>query len=197
MDNAVGRSSSMGRRPVARCSMLQRARWWSSLGLLWLLIGCATTDCLPRSAGSNPTPAEVANAAEGAHAGQLVQWGGVLIASRQRQARTELEVLAYPLDRCGRPQVQAPSIGRFVIERPGYLEMSDHPAGDLVTVTGHLLGRTEGRLGEAVYRLPVVEGFKPQFWARDGRDEAGLTPWLSIGIGSGRGGVGGGVDVVF
>ena len=55
-----------------------------------------------------------------------VEWGGTIIAVSNQRDSTELEVLAYPLTADGRPDVAAPSSGRFVAVRPGFLEWEWH-----------------------------------------------------------------------
>lgn len=179
---------------------LSRPRALPWLGLLGLILagGCATTADCPIPAGPRePTPATVAAAVAVDHSGRIVQWGGVLIETRNRRDRTELEVLGYPLATCGRPRVQERPMGRFIIVRPGYFETGDLEPGRLITVTGPLLGTEPGQVGAAPYRFPLLESDTPHVWPVAGQAPVPLRPWVTIGIGSGRGGIGGGVGVSF
>jgi outer membrane lipoprotein len=166
--------------------------------LLPMLIGCATTgDCSGPIGDRKITPSMVANAPSGGYVGRLVEWGGVLIAARNLPTRTELEVLGYPLDGCGRPLVRAPSTGRFVISRPGYVETADLQPGRLVTASGHLLDGESGEAADGARPSPVLESYKPHLWPVAETASWNARPWLSIGIGGGSGGIGGGVGVIF
>lgn len=174
---------------------------WRLLGValvgaaLFSSLGCATTHCPPAVGARHPTPAQAAAIDYPVHAEGLVQWGGVFVDARHHSDHTELEVLAYPLDSCGRPRVREAPVGRFLIVRPGYLETADLAPGRQVTATGHLLGSRDGQIGDAPYRFPLVESYQPHFWPEDRRRQSSVRPWVSIGIGSGGRGVGGGVGI--
>ncbi|MEY6432766.1 Slp family lipoprotein [Thioalkalicoccus limnaeus] len=174
---------------------------WRWLGVALLAaallssLGCATTQCAPTVGARDPTPAQAAAIDHPMHADSLVQWGGILVDVRHRSDHTELEVLAYPLDPCGRPRVSEAPVGRFLIVRPGYLETADLAPGRRVTVSGPLLGSRDGQIGDAPYRFPLVESHQPHFWPEDRRRQSSVRPWVSIGIGSGGRGVGGGVGI--
>lgn len=166
--------------------------------LLSMLSGCATTgDCSDPIGDRTITPSMVANAPSGNYVGRLVAWGGVLIAARNLPTRTELEVLGYPLDACGRPLVRAPATGRFVISRPGYVETADLQPGRLVTASGHLLALESGETADRVPPPPMLESYKLRLWPAAESASWNARPWLSIGIGGGSGGIGGGVGVIF
>ncbi|MBK1699546.1 Slp family lipoprotein [Thiococcus pfennigii] len=191
----------MIREPIPR-PIRTPASWAAATALalaaLTGLTGCATTGDCPEAIGSRDlTPAAIAATGASAHTGRLVQWGGVLIEARNRRERTELEVLGYPLDGCGRPRVQAESVGRFLIVSPGYLETAELRPGRLVTASGRLLGSEAARVGEVPYPLPMLESFKPHLWPAEPTGGPAMRPWVTIGIGGGSGGVGGGVGVAF
>jgi len=167
-----------------------------------LLAGCAGQTCYAPVGNPSLTPSAVATT--GGHVGEPVQWGGILVETRNLKDRTELEVVGYPLDKCGRPQTGAAQTGRFVIVRPGFLETMDYRSGGRVTSTGRIAGVREGHLGEAEYAFPLLESYKVQRWPEERSDgsPAYPRPWVSIGIGGGSGGgvyggVGGGVGVWF
>jgi outer membrane lipoprotein len=179
-----------------RRSLGTRAALGAALALV--LAGCASTsECVPPAGLTPATPAEAA--AGGLAEGAQVRWGGVLVETRNLRDRTELEVVGYPLDDCGRPRTGASPLGRFVIVHPGYLETAEYPAGRAVTATGRFSGVRSGRVGEAAQSLPLIESYKPRLWAEDrGRTYRGYGgPWFNIGIGGGSGGIGGGVGVTF
>ncbi|MGD8207477.1 MAG: Slp family lipoprotein [Thiohalocapsa sp.] len=169
-----------------------------AFGLALMLFGCAgTPDGCRRPIGDRSLTPTVA--AERPHViGQTVTWGGTLIAGRNLRDATELEVLAFPLDSCGRPLEGDEPQGRFIVRRPGYLETADLKPGRRITATGIIVATSEGQIGEARYRFPVLEDANPRIWAQGptGTPSA-VRPWISIGVGGGSGWSGGGVGVVF
>jgi outer membrane lipoprotein len=163
-----------------------------------LLAGCATSpnDCRRPIGDRGLTPAVAAQRADAV--GQAITWGGTLVGSRNLEDATELEVLAYPLDDCGRPRTGDRPLGRFIVRRPGYLETADLGAGRAVTASGRIIATAEGQIGEADYRFPVIEDANPRVWPeRRAAGPAGVRPWISIGVGGGSGWSGGGVGVAF
>jgi outer membrane lipoprotein len=155
-----------------------------SLLALALLAGCTTappvrtelaaparTDLPPyRAAELEPQPTEE------------VLWGGMIIEVRNRAEQTEIEVLAYPLDRRQRPMLKAPTEGRFIAQLPGYVERYDYPEGRFVTLRGHLRGRREALIDEKLYVYPVVEASDVHLWKRGFQDTG---PRFSFGFGIG------------
>jgi outer membrane lipoprotein len=161
-----------------------------------LLAGCATTDCTPPPGSStNLTPAQVSST--GGHTGERLRWGGTLASARNLADSSELEVVGYPLDRCGKPRTGVQPIGRFILVKPGYLETADRPAGSRLSATGLITGVREGRVGGAPYRFPLLQANELSWWAEEAPARGYTWPWVTIGIGGGSGGVGGGIGVLF
>jgi outer membrane lipoprotein len=165
-----------------------------------LASGCASTGggCRKPIGDRSLTPAVVAGG--DGHLGQAIAWGGTLVSSRNLADATDLEVLAYPLDDCGRPLLDEPAQGRFIVRRPGYLETGDLAPGRRITASGRIIAMADGRIGEADYRFPVLEDAAPTVWPeRDSGYGGGqVRPWVSIGVGGGgRGWSGGGVGIWF
>lgn len=115
--------------------------------------------------------------------------------SNQRDT-SELEVLAYPLGNDGRPDTGAPSTGRFIAVRPGFLEPADYRPGRLVTVSGPVLSVRQGRVGEAQHSFPAVAAESLRIWSAPYAGSR-VVPYGTIGIGVGSGyyGSGGGVGI--
>jgi outer membrane lipoprotein len=177
--------------------------WFPGLSIAFLgmlLAGCAGQPCYAPVGNPSLTPSVVA--ASGGHLGELVQWGGVLVETRNLENRTELEVVGYPLGKCGWPLTGAGQMGRFIIVRPGFFETADYQSGGRVTCTGRISGVREGRLGAAEYAVPLLESYKVRLWPEERSDGGYPRPWVGIGIGGGSGGgvyggVRGGVGVWF
>jgi outer membrane lipoprotein len=170
---------------------------WLLPSLLSLVVfaGCAGPRCNPLTGLSPATPAAAAAAD---HLGERVRWGGSLASTRHLSDSTEIEVIAYPLDDCGRPQSDAAPIGRFILVRPGFVETAGRPPGSLLSATGLIVGRRDGRIGEAEYPFAVLRGHSLTWWPAVGSTMAvSPRPWVTIGVGGGSGGYGGGIGVYF
>lgn len=110
------------------------------------------------------TPQQAAKDDQGLQ-GAVVLWGGVLIDSINLKDSTQLELLAYPLDRNQKPLSEQEPLGRFLAVQKGYLETSDYAQGRYVTVRGHLDEKRTGRVGEAEYTYPVVNIDQLYLWS--------------------------------
>ena len=182
---------------------MQRNRlFWCLLGALSLslLAGCATTggDTCRRPVGDRSLTPERAALDDG-RIGTAITWGGTLVSTRNLADATDMEVLAYPLDDCGRPLLGEPARGRFIIRRPGYLETAGLAPGRRITASGRIIDMADGRIGEAEYRFPVLEDAAPRVWPERAASYGGanVRPWISVGVGGGRGWSGGGVGIWF
>lgn len=161
-----------------------RARGLPAVLLMLGMAGCAST---PIETGDSvtlepSTPAEVVAAV--APISGTVLWGGVLIGASNLADSTQLEVLAYPLDRTQRPMRDRPALGRFLVENEGYLETVDYAEGREITVLGALDGLVEGQVGEARQQWPRVRAEQLHLWREGGPGE---QPRFTFGIGIGIG----------
>ena len=99
--------------------------------------------------------------------GQRVLWGGVIINSINMANTTRIEVLAYPLDGNQRPTLGSEPMGRFLINRQGYLETVDYAPGRQITVVGTITGTEKGKLGESEYLYPLIESEQLHLWSKE------------------------------
>jgi outer membrane lipoprotein len=160
--------------------------------LLITLAGCQSTG---RLGDGGPTPAQVIASGD---ASSTVHWGGRVVGIENLPDRTLVEVLALPLDRSGRPRWDQDPLGRFIIEKRGFLEPLEYAPGRLVAVHGKLNGFTSGQVGEAAYRYPVVIGERLLLWPQGDSERASrVAPRINFGIGAGSYGGGVGVGIGF
>lgn len=150
--------------------------------MLMALAGCATPvfkDAPPTA----PMPSEVASAPERYHGADVV-WGGSILSVHNLADTTEVEIVAYPLDRAQRPDQGAPTQGRFIVVLPGYAESMDYPAGRFLTVRGHLEGTRSGHVEDRDYVYPLLEREALHVWPVNFPYERGRVSF-SIGLGLG------------
>ena len=146
-----------------------------------LLAACATQPPIDATnARAEWSPVDAANAPRSA--GQDVLWGGMIVAVDNLADSSEIEVLAYPLDKKQRPMLKAPTQGRFIAVLPGYVERFDFPEGRFLTLRGSVAGMREALIDERPYLYPVVATDDVHLWPENFQNSG---PRFSIGIGVG------------
>jgi outer membrane lipoprotein len=153
-----------------------------ALAAFVLLAGCATP-VFRDAPVTAPSPATVAAAPERYHDLDVV-WGGRIIALRNLADTTEVQVVAYPLERGQRPATDAQTQGRFVVVLPGYVEAMDYPTGRYLSVRGHLNGTQERLIDEHEVVHPMVRSTAVHVWPVNYPYEHGR---VSFGFGLGVG----------
>jgi outer membrane lipoprotein len=150
-----------------------------------LLAGCASSPKVATDAERGITPTQAVSQETTGSATPL-QWGGVIVETRNLSEATELQVLAYPLNSSGRPDVSDSPTGRFIVHQPGYLESVDYRKGRQVTATGRLTEKRPGKVGEAAYTFPVLQADELVLWPEQSERKA--NPRVNFGLGVGSGG---------
>jgi len=145
------------------------------------LSGCATPYDIGQ-ADARVTPPEAAKDVPGM-LNHTVAWGGSITAAKNLKDKTELEVVAYPLDSNHRPNPEAQPTGRFLVIQPGYLETADYAPGRLITVVGDVSETRHGTVGEAQYVYPIVTASKLQLWPKASSEPR--EPRFHFGVGVG------------
>jgi outer membrane lipoprotein len=154
---------------------------------LLLLLGACASGPTYEKYGADPTlTPQVAAAAPQTASGKQVLWGGVILKTVNLKDRTQIEVLAYPLDNETRPKTGATPLGRFIFEQPGYLEPANYASQRLITVVGTVVNTLPGQVGDTDYRFPLVTAKEHTLWP-EYRDE-GRRSNIHFGIGVGSGG---------
>ncbi len=160
----------------------RRYRWLALAGLAALAWGCASTAPFERDA---PERAEVTPrqaAAEEQWQGEAVLWGGRILRVDHLEEKTQVEIVAYPLDRGQRPRTQATPEGRFLVDYPGFLESADYRPGRLVTVDGTIAELRSGRVGEQRIDYPVIATESIHLWPQATAQQS-RQPQVRFGVG--------------
>ncbi|MEW5836700.1 MAG: Slp family lipoprotein [Pseudomonadota bacterium] len=129
-------------------------------------------------------PFQVARTPE-RYANGSVIWGGRIVAVHNLADRSEIEVLAFPLDSSQRPQVGDSGSGRFIAVMNGFVEPMDYPEGALITLTGTLAGSRAGNVGEANYVFPLVKVDQAHRWTQQELQSGRSNVHFGIGVGVG------------
>lgn len=117
--------------------------------------------------------------------GRTVLWGGVVLSISNLESRTRLEVLAYPLDSRQMPQRDQDPLGRFILERRGFLEPATYDEGRMVTALGTLERSESGKVGDSDYVYPVIEANDLYLWSRDSEKNNRTSVHFGFGLGVG------------
>jgi outer membrane lipoprotein len=129
------------------------------------------------------TPIEIAAQPERYHGADVV-WGGKILSVRNLADTTELQVVAYPLDRAQRPDQNAPTQGRFVVALPRFVEPLDYPAGRFVTLRGRVAGSRANRIDDRDVVSPIVADATVHLWpANFPYERARVSFGIGVGVG--------------
>ena len=153
-----------------------------ALGLTFA--GCASTANLKTEGIDKTLTAQFSQRDIQTATGKRVLWGGMIMSTKNLPGKTDIEVLAFPLDDWHRPNESATATVRFLAEHNGYLEPIDYARGRWLTLTGTVQGTRSGKVGEAPYDFPVVRTDGLHLWPKDtGTGSSGTQFHFGVGIG--------------
>jgi outer membrane lipoprotein len=93
-----------------------------------------------------------------------VRWGGVVIDVENEQSFSLVQILYYPLNSYGRPQLDKTNEGRFLIKSPEFLDPAVYTKNSEITVAGTLKGDIERAVGNKSLRLPIISAKVIHLW---------------------------------
>lgn len=126
------------------------------------LTGCATAPKPLQGEFAALMPAE---ASIRQRLGDVVRWGGAIVAVTPAPAETCFEVLGRDLDASGRPlRADDTSSGRFLACRAGFYDPAIFAPDREVTVTGRIDGFESRRIGEYDYNYPRLAAEVVYLW---------------------------------
>jgi outer membrane lipoprotein len=136
---------------------------FAALATLVVLVGgCASPPRPLRGECAATLPDEARSAAR---EGELVRWGGTLVAATPSANETCFEILGRELNESARPRTTADvSAGRFLACRDGFYDPAIFAPDREVTVTGRIAGYETRRIGEYDYRYPRVAADVVYLW---------------------------------
>ncbi|PKM12861.1 MAG: hypothetical protein CVV13_03905 [Gammaproteobacteria bacterium HGW-Gammaproteobacteria-3] len=142
--------------------------------------GCANH--LPTAIQNAPTPDltyhQVISGDPAKQRGLLLRWGGTVIDVENLETLTRIQVLYYPLDSNGRPQITRPAEGRFILESPLFLDPAIYYKDAEITVVGLLNAETVLKVGDKTLKLPLISAKTLYLWPeRDNNGYRGYYPY--------------------
>jgi len=95
-----------------------------------------------------------------------VRWDGVIIDVENEESFSLVQVLFYPLNYLGRPLLDEPQGGRFVIKSTEFLDPIIYAKDRRITVVGTLNGDIERTVGKKVIRVPLLISTATHLWPK-------------------------------
>jgi outer membrane lipoprotein len=93
-----------------------------------------------------------------------VRWGGTIVEVENEPDFSAIQILLYPLGYHGRPDLDEPSQGRFVMKTPSFLDPAAYKKNSSITVSGILEGQTERMIGNKTLNLPLIAAKQFHLW---------------------------------
>jgi outer membrane lipoprotein len=141
----------------------------SIIGLLFLLNGCTSLPPAVRDYPVREVSYQVVSQNIEAYKDVPVRWGGAIIDVENEKDFSLVQVLFYPLDHKGYPQINQKSEGRFVIESSEFLDPAVYAKDTEITVAGMLKGDIERTIGNKTIRVPLISATAIYLWPKDYR----------------------------
>jgi outer membrane lipoprotein len=116
-----------------------------------------------------------------------VRWGGTIVQVENEPSFSAIQVLLYPLGRYGRPDLDEPQQGRFVIKSQEFLDPAVYKKDTAITIAGVLEGDTERTIGNKTLRIPLVAAKQIHLWQQQEYNPyyGGYGGYGGFGFGSG------------
>lgn len=134
------------------------------LGLVCLTLGaCATPVFKDLGNVVAVEPSDVQQSPDRFATSEVI-WGGRILGVENRERNTEVEVIGYPLDRDQQPLPEAPTVGRFILILPGFVEPLDYPVGRHLSVRGVVSGTRLGVVDKHDYLFPLLQAQEVTVW---------------------------------
>ncbi len=90
----------------------------------------------------------------------------MLIDVKNDTSETTLQLLAFPLNYYGRPNLNSPPLGRFLVKSNDFLDPAIYINSSELTVSGRLIDVNTRKVGQKVLSLPVLELQQIYLWPK-------------------------------
>ena len=95
---------------------------------------------------------------------EMVRWGGVIISLENIEKQSALQVIFYPLDYYGRPDIDSSSEGYFIIKSPEHLDPEQFTVGRELVAVGTIAGSAQPELSSGSTDLPLMKATGIYLW---------------------------------
>jgi outer membrane lipoprotein len=135
-----------------------------ALSICLLLGGCMNLPPAIKDAPVGGISYSQASQSINSHKDAPVRWGGTVIDVENEQSYSLVQVMYYPLNYYGRPQLSEANEGRFAIKSPEFLDPAIYTKNKEITIAGTLKGEIEQTIGKKTIRMPLVSASAIHLW---------------------------------
>ncbi len=100
-----------------------------------------------------------------------VRWGGVIIGVENEETNSLMQVLFYPLDHYGRPQIDKPSAGHFVIKSTEFLDAEVYAMDREIVAVGTIDSEIARTFDTQSTQVPQMSSTAIHLWPINYRGE--------------------------
>ena len=91
------------------------------------------------------------------HLSQKVRWGGSIFDIKNQKNGSQLSIVAFPLSKQGKPNINTNSSGRFIAISEEFIEPTVYSKDRIITVVGSVLGTETRNIGEFPYKHVLIK----------------------------------------
>lgn len=95
------------------------------------------------------------------------RWGGLIANVDNQKQGSVVEVVSFPLNNYGKPNIATESAGRFKVKMGDFLDPVVFENGRVITFTGKVAEPSEGVIGEQAYVYPTLDGESFHLWRKE------------------------------
>ena len=147
------------------------------LSLFCLLLGACTN--MPKAIQNmNVVDITYSQASQNieSHRNAPVRWGGIIIDVENEEDFSLIQVLSYPLNFSGRPQLDDSHGGRFVIKSAEFLDPMVYAKDNQISVVGTLDGDIQRTVGKKIIQVPLIQSMGIHLWPKRQNNHYGFGP---------------------
>ena len=147
------------------------------LSLFCLLLGACTN--MPKTIQNmNVVDITYSQASQNieSHRNVPVRWGGIIIDVENEEDFSLIQVLSYPLNFSGRPQLDDSHGGRFVIKSAEFLDPMVYAKDNQISVVGTLDGDIQRTVGKKIIQVPLIQSMGIHLWPKRQNNHYGFGP---------------------
>jgi len=105
-----------------------------------------------------------------------VRWGGIIIDVENEEDFSLIQILSYPLNFSGRPQLDETHDGRFVIKSTEFLDPMVYAKDNEISVVGTLDSYIQRTVGKKIIRVPLIQSMAVHLWPKRQNNYYGYGP---------------------
>lgn len=139
------------------------------ISYLILLSACTSLPEVIKNIPVTDVSYEVASKNAEIYKNTQVRWGGTVIATENEKEFSFIQILFYPLDSSGYPQLNQEPSGRFVIASSDFLDPAIYTKDRVITVAGVLNGSIDRTIGNKMISVPLLFAKAVYLWPKDYR----------------------------